>query len=132
MIRTLLAALLLTATPLFAERILTPEEFDAISRNQTQYFYRDGEFFGAEQFDDQRQSIWLFSDGQCDRGVWYPEEDYICFVYETEPIPQCWHVIEKDNGDIVARLRGASPEFDIIMEFIDREPIPCNGPPVGV
>ena len=128
----LLAFILVLASPLQAERILTPEEFDAISRNQTQYFYRDGEFFGAEEFGSDRQSIWMFQNGQCDRGVWYPQEDYICFVYETEPNPQCWHMIEKDNGDLVARLQDAEPQFDIILEFIDRDPLPCEGPQVGV
>ena len=127
-----LAALLIFAAPLQAERILTPEEFDAISRNQTQYFFRDGEFFGAEEFNADRQSIWMFQNGQCTRGVWYPEQDYICFAYETEPTPQCWHMIEKNNGDLVARLRGTQPEFDIVLEFINRDPLPCEGPQVGV
>ena len=131
MIRFLIALVFLAA-PAAAERILSQEEFDEISRNQTQYFYRNGEFFGAEQFNDNRESIWLFQNGQCDRGVWYPEDDYICFVYETEPTPQCWHMIEKDNGDLVARLRDADPDFDIVLRFIDQAPLPCNEPEVGV
>ncbi|MEO0343120.1 MAG: hypothetical protein AAF198_06750 [Pseudomonadota bacterium] len=131
MIRTL-AALLTFASPVAAERILSPEEFDAISRGLTQYFFRDGEFYGAEQFNNNRETIWMFNNGQCERGVWYPENDYICFVYESEPLPQCWHMVEKDNGDLVARLRDTEPEFDIILEFTNRDPIPCEGPQVGV
>ncbi|MEM9716373.1 MAG: hypothetical protein AAF826_07640 [Pseudomonadota bacterium] len=128
----LISALLLLASPLAAERILTPEEFDAISRGQTQYFYQDGEFYGAEQFNENQESIWMFSNGDCTKGYWYPEEDFICFQYETPDFPQCWLMIEKDNGDIVARLLQSEPEYDIVLEFRNRDPLPCGGPEVGV
>ncbi|MEO1562727.1 MAG: hypothetical protein AAFR98_04765 [Pseudomonadota bacterium] len=120
------------SAPLAAqERIIGVDEFESISRGLTQYFYRDGEFFGAEQFFENNQTIWMFANGQCEAGTWWEEEDYICFQYETLPEAQCWHMIEKD-GTYFARLRDADPNFDLELRFVDRSDIPCEGPNLGV
>lgn len=128
---TLTLGLILSFAPAKAqERIISVDEFESISRGLTQYFFRDDEFFGAEQFFENRQTIWMFANGQCEAGVWWPEEDYICFQYETLPDAQCWHMIE-NNGSYFARLRGADPVFDLELRNLDRSDIPCDGPEVG-
>ncbi|MEM0976771.1 MAG: hypothetical protein AAGJ34_04470 [Pseudomonadota bacterium] len=130
MTRFLFAFLLIATPALPTERIISVEEFEAISRGQTQIFERDGEFFGAEQFFSNRQTLWMFRNGQCDRGTWYPVEDLICFQYETLPEAQCWYMIERD-GSYFARLQGAEPQFDLELVDITREDLPCPGPEVG-
>ena len=128
----LCALILALGAPAHAERILSPEEFEAISKNQTQYFYRFGEFFGSEQFFDDRETIWMFADGSCDHGVWYPVGDLICFEYDSLDHAQCWNMIEKSDGSLAARLNGFGPENDLNLKTINQADLPCPGPDYGV
>lgn len=126
-----LCAPIATAAQVAGERIVPPAEFRALSEGKTLHFSRGGQFYGAEQFYTRRRSLWMFSDGECDHGEWYAEGDYICFVYEREPVPQCWHFLQREDGGYAARARGSTPEFDIFLERIDDEPLDCKGPEVG-
>ncbi|MEM6620472.1 MAG: hypothetical protein AAF631_14410, partial [Pseudomonadota bacterium] len=110
-----LLSLLALASPAAAETIVSPEAFQRMSEGRTMTFSRGGEFYGAEQFYTRRRSLWQYADGTCTDGEWYAEGDYICFVYEESPVPQCWHFIEKPGG-FAARARGAEEAFDILLD----------------
>ena len=129
--RPILALLCLTALPASAETLVSPSEFQAMSEGRTMYFSRGGQVYGAEQFYTRRRSLWQFSDGECDNGEWYAEGSYICFVYDQNPGPQCWHFLRKEGGSFAARLRGSTEEFDIYLDRVDEEPLDCKGPSVG-
>lgn len=108
-------------------QLVTPEEFETLSQNKTLYFYRYGKIYGAEQFFKGRQSTWKFANGECDRGIWYPKGDQICFDYEANPGEQCWHFI-KNGDDFAARYIGADPIDDLLLKAIDRSELICDYP----
>jgi len=118
------------ALPAVAEEIVTPQEFEALSSGKTLYFSRDGRLFGMEQFYKRHRSTWQFADGECDDGVWYPQDSFICFQYTKNTDPQCWHFLKTDNG-FTARAQGASPDQDLHLERVDQQPLDCKGPGVG-
>lgn len=114
-----------------ADSLVSPDEFEAMSQGKTMHFQRGGKVYGSEQFYKGRQSLWQFADGECEHGRWYADGNYICFVYELNPTPQCWHFLRRDDGSFAARAEGATEEFDILLDFIDEEPLDCKGPSVG-
>ena len=127
-----LAGLACTATaPAVAQDLVSPQEFQRMSEGKTMYFSRGGRFYGAEQFYTRRRSLWQFADGECDHGEWYAEGDYICFVYEQNPGPQCWHFLRRGPNRFAARAEGTSEEFDILLENVDEKPLDCKGPAIG-
>jgi len=67
----------------------------------------------------------------CERGAWYNEGDMICFAYETQSSPQCWHFLEK-SGERRARVIGADPANDLVVAGQDQVALNCPGPGVGV
>ncbi|MCP5075618.1 MAG: hypothetical protein GY947_20300 [Rhodobacteraceae bacterium] len=127
---TSICVALLLALPAAAEEIISPDEFETLSTGKTLYFTRDGRHFGAEQFYTRRRSLWQYNGGECSDGVWYAKGDLICFEYEGNPAPQCWHFLKTSQG-FVARPENGAPEADITMSGIDTEPLDCKGPSVG-
>jgi len=114
-----------------AEEIISPHEFEQMSRGKTLYFSRGGQLFGIEQFYRRHRSTWQFADGECDDGVWYPRDGLICFQYTKNPEPQCWHFLKTEDG-FVARAEGSTADQDLHLERVDQEPLDCKGPDVGV
>ena len=112
------------------ERIVTAEEFEALSTGKTLYFSRSSRFFGAEQFYTRRRSLWQNGAGQCLDGEWFAKDDLICFEYDQPTDPACWHFIEKSTG-YVARAEGEGPENDIFLYHTDTKPLDCKGPAIG-
>jgi hypothetical protein len=129
----LIATLLLLATPALAERAVTPDEFEEMVAGRTFHFDREGKEFGSEQYFDDNRVIWTFEDGQCQRGIWFSNpRDEICFVYETDPAPQCWQFLEMEDGAFHARSVGAPPSEDLITRDVSREPLDCPLPDLGI
>ncbi|MEP3345386.1 MAG: hypothetical protein ABJN34_11100 [Litoreibacter sp.] len=126
-----LAILVLFALPAQAETMMTATDFEAFTKNSTVAFNRHGMPFGAEQYLDDRRVIWSFLDGNCQRGVWYDEGDQICFHYDGQSNPLCWHFFD-DNGQQSARLVGDDPVDDLIVVGKNKQPLACPGPEVGV
>ncbi len=116
-----------------AETVVRPHTFEELSAGKTFYFYRKGVFFGAEQYLENRQSLWQFQDGtrECLTGTWFAKDDYICFTYLQDPRVQCWNFLQKEAGFSV-RGKGSPPELDIDLSHIDDEPLDCAGPGFGV
>lgn len=127
----ILAAGLCCALPVQAEDIMSPETFEAFTSGTTLYFSKNGEPYGAEQYFKDRRVIWTFTNGQCERGAWFPEGEQICFVYETQNESQCWHFLETESGKR-ARVVGADPQEDLTVEGQNTRALNCPGPGVGV
>ena len=113
------------------ETIMSAEVFEDYVSGTTLYFSRRGAPYGAEQYFSDRRVIWSFFDGTCERGAWYNEGDTICFAYETQSSPQCWHFLEK-SGERRARVIGADPANDLVVAGQDQVALNCPGPGVGV
>ncbi len=129
-----LALALVCASPALAqEDRLSVSEFTALVDGKTLFFSRQGQPFGAEEYRRDRSVIWTFLDGNCLFGRWFPiEDDAICFVYEDRPTdPICWAFFRQD-GDIRARVLGADPANDLTVTGMQRDPLQCRGPDVGV
>lgn len=124
---------LLLASGAFGETLVGPEEFQTLSEGKTLYFTRDGVNFGAEQFYKNRTSTWQYEDGTCIVGQWYPDADALCFVYDQQPIPQCWYMVRRD-GSIYARLRelATGDPSELLLSHTDTNPVPCPAPDLGV
>ena len=116
----------------FSKDLVSPDEFEAMSTNRTQYFERNGEFYGAEQFFSDRTSVWQYSDGSCTWGKWYEQGDQICFIYDANPNPQCWHFSER-NGTFYARVAGLAEgdPSELRLSKVDDKPLNCPGPDIG-
>jgi hypothetical protein len=121
----LLTAFLIT-TPIFAETLITPSEFEKLSTGKTLYFTQDGESYGAEQFFKGQRTKWRFSDGNCEKGEWFSHKDMFCFNYEGGLETQCWHFFKTDDNGYAARAEGAPKEEVINLESIDRKPLLCS------
>ena len=113
-----------------AEELVTPEEFEALSKNRTLYFSFDGAPFGAEQFFEGRRTLWQHRDGTCTAGAWHNDGPSLCFLYEDNLDLQCWYVIRRD-GDLFVRADDAPEGQELRLERSDKVPLPCIGPDLG-
>lgn len=123
--------LCLTALPALAQQTMSAAEFDSYTRGKTLYYGSDGATYGVERYMDNQRVVWSFLDGKCQDGIWYEEADKICFLYETQPDPQCW-TFSQSPGGLTARFEN-NPEATQLYEArdIDEEML-CLGPEVGV
>jgi hypothetical protein len=129
---SLLAALGLVACPLHAaDAPLTPEQFDALSVGRTFFYNSGGQSYGAEQYLPGRKVIWAFTGDDCRKGEWYAEGQFICFVYDDEPDPQCWTFHNGMDG-LTAVFRGETDNQPLVAIEQSPEPMKCMGPNVGV
>ncbi len=122
----LLSALLFT-TPTMAETLLSHDEFEALSTGKTLYFSKDGKPYGSEHFSKDRSSVWRYSDGECEKGEWFPQAGMICFNYEFGLETQCWDFFKTDKGGYAARAEGAPKEEILELDTIDKKPLLCKG-----
>lgn len=131
--RLLTALLLLLAAPAAAERAVTADEFAAMVTGKTLRFDRFGEAFGAEQYFEDKRVIWAFEGGACQRGIWFENASgQICFVYDSEPAPQCWDFLEMPSGAFHARAEGAAPDEDLVTRKFTEDDLDCPLPDLGV
>ncbi len=126
-----LAALVLLSLPLAAQEAMTGQEFDAYTRGKTLFFGQSGRPYGAEVYLDDRRVRWSFLDGKCKDGEWYEDAGQICFVYEDNPVPQCWTFHRGAEG-LIARFEN-DPAGTELYEANDMgEEMLCLGPRIGV
>ena len=114
-----------------AQSLITPEEFEDISEGKTLYFNNIDGFHGAEQYFADREVKWKFAEGQCQTGYWYAEGDAICFQYDNEQFPICWHFWQEQTG-IYAQLLPDTGGPPLKLEFVDTREILCDEPYLGV
>lgn len=114
-----------------AAQSVSPAEFEALSEGRTIYFRDQSQGFGAEQYFANRRVRWMYADGQCTDGYWYPQGPQLCFIYDHAPDPQCW-LMNRDGDQISARRAEFDDTTPLVIERIDDRPLPCAGPDLGV
>lgn len=126
---TLIACLI--AFPAFAETLVSPSEFEAMSTGKTLYFSKDGQAYGAEHFYKGRRSKWRYSDGTCEDGEWFTDNNLFCFNYENGSQTQCWTFFKTEDG-YAARAEGAPLDEVLKLYRIDKKPLLCKGTGLSV
>lgn len=122
---------LLAAMPAAAaEDRLSAEEFEAYVTGRTIYYSGGGGEYGAEQYLSGRRVIWTFLDGNCSEGRWYGEDGLICFVYDFDPVPQCWSFWRAPGG-IAARFENDPTQTELYELRQSEGPLYCLGPEIG-
>lgn len=121
----------LIATPVMAETIVGPNEFESLSTGKTLYFSKDGKAYGAEHFYKGRRSKWRYSNGICEDGEWFTQGELFCFNYEGNIETQCWTFFKTDEG-FAARAEGAPLDEFLELYFIDKKPLLCRGDGLSV
>jgi len=130
MMRMALALLLLTALPATAQTTMTADQFERYATGKTLTYSQAGEVFGTEQYLANRRVRWAFTGAECQDGIWYEAAGLICFVYDTEPTPQCWSFSEDASG-LHARFND-DPAGTALSEVEQTTtPLICAGPDVG-
>ncbi|RMF34365.1 MAG: hypothetical protein D6754_15180 [Alphaproteobacteria bacterium] len=114
------------------EERLDGAAFRALSEGYTLHFEQGGVHYGTEQYFRDRRSLWRpGGSDRCEEGRWYEENGAICFIYEDEIGPACWHVIRRD-GDVYARsVNDPDGLAELHLYRRDRVPLNCKGPSVG-
>ena len=121
----------LAALPAVAAQPMTASEFESYTDGRTLYFYSAGRAYGVERYKPGRKVVWSFLDGECKDGEWYQEGQFICFVYEDNPEPQCW-LFYREDGGLRALFEGTQGETELYEAGEADEPMQCLGPEVGV
>ncbi|WP_170330967.1 hypothetical protein [Ruegeria arenilitoris] len=131
MIRCLAILLLLPAFSASAQTALSGADFDDYTRGKTLFYGFQGQVYGVERYLPNRRVIWSFLDGDCKEGVWYEQDEQICFIYEDRLDPQCWLFTRSGTG-LIAQFEGDPEQTELYeADDIDEEMI-CYGPDVGV
>ena len=111
---------------------MTAEEFDAYVTGRTLTYGIDGRVYGIEQYLSGRRVLWAFVGEECREGVWYPQDEEICFVYDHDPAnPQCWVFWQTDRG-LMARFTGPGGMTELVEVEQSETPMSCEGPAIGV
>ncbi|WP_306131429.1 hypothetical protein [Roseivivax marinus] len=128
------AAALVALAPAAAQQsqgALTASEFEAYVTGKTLYFGQDGTAYGVERYLEDRRVQWSFLDGECKDGRWFEDRGQICFVYEDNPVPQCWSFYRAETG--LRAVFENDPQATTLYEAQqDEEPMICQGPDLGV
>lgn len=109
---------------------MTGAQFDAYTTGKTLTYSSGGQSYGAEQYLPGRRVLWAFTEDICREGIWYEQDGQICFVYDYDPVPQCW-VFWQDQG-LNALFTGQDGGTRLHEQSQDTRPLPCAGPEVGV
>ena len=111
---------------------LTPEQFEAYVTGKTLTYAALGEApYGAEEYLPNRQVRWAFAGQECKNGQWFVDLDLICFVYEDNPMPQCWSFAITPQG-LRAQFENVEGGQTLYSVEETDEPLQCLGPQVGV
>jgi hypothetical protein len=133
MLARFLLAATMAALPLgaLAEGTLNAEEFEAHVTGKTLTYDYGAGVLGIEQYLPGRKVRWAFEGDICVNGIWYQQEDQICFVYENDGVAQCWEFYKE--GDVISGTYMGDAAGTFIMEISKTpNPLSCAGPEVGV
>ncbi|SIS65735.1 hypothetical protein SAMN05421759_102118 [Roseivivax lentus] len=106
------------------------EAFEAYTEGKTLTFSESGVPYGIERYLPNRRVRWSFLDGQCKDGLWYPEGDRICFIYEDNLTPQCWRFYREGTG--LRAIFGDEAGGTELYEAGEEAEMTCLGPDIGV
>jgi len=111
---------------------LSAAEFEAYTTGKTLTYSRIGsQPYGAEEYLPGRRVQWAFEGDECKMGQWYEDAGQICFVYEDNPVPQCWSFFLR-NGGLVAQFENDQSSEPLYEVAQSDEPLFCPGPQIGV
>ncbi len=128
----LIALACLAALPLAAEEQLDAESFERYTIGRTLSFSAEGVPYGVEQYLPGRRVLWAFLGDTCQEGIWYEREGMICFVYDANPVEQCWSFYQSETG-LRAVFEGPDgPGTELYEVERSNKPLICEGPGVGV
>ena len=119
------------ATPALAEAPLTAEAFEAHVTGHTLTYTQFGSVYGVEEYLPGRKVRWSVAPDECQYGTWYPQDDYICFVYDYDPDPSCWTFWLRE-GRLVALSIADAPGAELLEAERSQSRLPGPGPDVGV
>ncbi len=125
----------LSALPAAAQddvRPMTAVEFEAFTTGKTMSYANQGATpYGREEYLPGRRVRWAFEGAECKEGTWFEDLELICFVYEDNPVAQCWsfYLTERGLRAQFENREGSAPLY-VISE--SEEPLSCPGPLVGV
>ena len=124
-------ALGLFVMPVAAQSPMTDDAFDAYVTGHTLTYDYGAGVLGVEQYLPGRRVRWAFEGDTCLDGTWFQDADQICFVYENDDIPQCWHFYSTPGG-LSATFLGDDLGSRITEIDKSTKPLACAGPDVGV
>ena len=127
----LILALMLSPALAQAQSALSAQEFDALTRGKTFTYAENGRPYGAEEYLGNQRVRWSFLDGKCKQGRWWEEDGQICFVYEDNPVPQCWTFYNGPRG-LTARFENDPGATELYAVDRSDTPLTCLGPEIGV
>lgn len=132
MIRYALLTLMMLPAAAAAETLMSAPEFEAATEGRTLYFEDEaGAYFGAEQYLEGRESIWLPREGQCIPGVWSEwDRGRICFLHYDQVA--CW-LIYGENGEVTSAEAADEGDQPLRLRIVrkDTTPVLCpDGPGV--
>lgn len=125
----LAVALCLAALPAAAETPLSAEAFDALTLGRTMTWAEYGQVYGVELYLPGRRVRWTVLGDDCKAGHWYPDGDRICFLYEDDPLPDCWWITDTGTG-LMARYTDP-PRDEPVQVRETSVPPACFGPEIG-
>ena len=129
--RLALTLIALLPGPALAETPITADQFEAHVTGKTITYQQRDYIFGVEEYLPDRKVRWSVAPDECQYGIWYPRDDTICFVYETDPTPICWTFWLK-GGALVALSENSLPGEELHEVDAGTQPLACPGPDVGV
>jgi hypothetical protein len=82
----------LAAAPIFAQTLITPDEFldAADGRTLTFHIFPNGQLVGAEEFLTRSLSVWRDHAGTCVYGDISVDSANLCFLYDGRDGQDCW------------------------------------------
>ncbi|MFM2390619.1 MAG: hypothetical protein RLZZ437_2174 [Pseudomonadota bacterium] len=131
MLRVVLTLAFLLPLPAWAERVMTPTEFEAYATGKTIDYADDFSVWGREEYLPGRRVRFSFTDDECRFGTWYDQGDQVCFVYELDPEPKCWTYFT-DGKNVTTVFESDGPGGTVSRAMPTKEPLVCLGPQVGV
>ncbi len=126
MLRATLIAILAASPATAMDRPLSGPEFREATEGWTLYFETEqGEYFGAEQYFENGETLWLPREGRCVPGIWRAAEGKICFLYYGEV--DCWRAFGQ-GGELTGAEAADPGDERLALKVVRREKIPLLCP----
>lgn len=110
--------------PASAQDFMTGEQFEAFTTGKTFFYSKRGVAYGAEQYFENRRTMWALEGGHCSRGEWYSVGTLICFEYDSGDPASCWRFYSVSNR-LFAVLDGEPPEDALEATQVTNDPLAC-------
>ncbi len=114
-----------------AQTFMTADEYEAFSSGQTLDYAIDGTVYGAERHLPGRKTLDADLGEPCTEGIWFPQGDAICFVYDGSDDTHCWH-FWREGDQVLAKPVSEDPGSTPREVTVSPTQLSCPGPDVGV